>query len=477
FPPGTLLGGRYEVAELLGQGGNGMTYLCRDTDRGHDVAVKCLSLRRQEWHNLRDWKQLDLFEREAAVLRSLEHPGIPRYLACFEQDAERDRAFFLVQEAVQGASLAAMVRSGWRPDEAEVARIAAELLRTLQYLDSRRPPVVHRDVKPENIVVEGGTSGGRVFLVDFGAVQAAAAGADDVLSGSTVVGTFGYMAPEQLRGAASPACDLYGLGATLLFLLSGHPPTAFHADRLRLDLSSVRMGPRLGAVVEGLLEPTSEERMAAEEALAILEGQRLPAWAPGGADAAAEAAIERRQPGGSRVVVKKHGACLEVVIPPKGCDYDCWIVPWVFWFWAQFVLPASTWLLGECGPLALLLVLPAWAMVFVPACRRFCTRERVIIGRRSWRIERQLALGGKAASKWREGNWKTWDESGPVADLKEAATHTPALTMQHYQVVLRDREREDFGFGEALGEYDEPRWLREVINEHLREIRARPHEF
>ena len=157
------------------------------------------------------WKQLERFEREAKVLQGLEHPGIPRYLACFEQDTERDRAFFLVQvgrccraasrrggplcgfrrqdgvslcevyragtpsachpwreagahsagctrlcmslptspplptqEAVQGSSLAAMARSGWRPDEAEVERIATELLGTLRYLHSRRPPVVHR---------------------------------------------------------------------------------------------------------------------------------------------------------------------------------------------------------------------------------------------------------------------------------------------------------------------------------------------
>ncbi|KAL4447567.1 hypothetical protein ABPG75_004786 [Micractinium tetrahymenae] len=321
FPPVTLLGGRYKVAELLGHGMNGVTYRCRDNDSGSDVAVKCLSLR-----SLRDWKQLDLFEREAAVLRSLEHPGIPRYLACFEQDTERDRAFFLVQEAVQGASLAVMLRSGWRADEAEVARIAAELLGTLRYLGSRRPPVVHRkgrdactspavrDVKPENIVVEGGRSGGKVFLVDFGGVQAAtAAAADGLAGGGTVVGTFGFMAPEQFCGAASPACDLYGLGATLLLLLSGRPPSAFLAARLRLDLRSVNMGGRLRAVVKGLLEPAPEERMQAEEALAILEGQRLPAGEPGGADAAAEAAIVKRRPDPSKVTVRK-------ARPPPG---DC----------------------------------------------------------------------------------------------------------------------------------------------------------
>lgn len=83
-----------------------------------------------------------------------------------------------------------------------------------------RASCVCRDIKPDNIVLEGGVTGGRVFLVDFGGVQAVAAGESFAL-GSTVIGTYGYMAPEQFRGAAQPASDLYGLGGTLLYLLSG----------------------------------------------------------------------------------------------------------------------------------------------------------------------------------------------------------------------------------------------------------------
>ena len=87
---------------------------------------------------------------------------------------------------------------------------------------------MRRDVKAENIVLEGGAAGGRVYLVDFGGVQAAAAG-DALQTGSTIIGTYGYMAPEQFRGQATPASDLYGLGGTLLFLLSGVVRTAGRA--------------------------------------------------------------------------------------------------------------------------------------------------------------------------------------------------------------------------------------------------------
>lgn len=217
FSQGTVIGGRYEVDTVLGRGGNGVTYRCTDSDTGRLVAVKALSLR-----SLRDWKQLELFQREAQILENLDHPGIPQYIDAFEEDTAADRAFFLVQELAAGESLEDMVERGWRADESEITRIATELLGILQYLSTRRPAVVHRDIKPSNIVIEGGRTGGRVFLVDFGGVQAAAAAGE--MPSSTVVGTYGFMAPEQFRGAARPASDLYGLGATLLYLLSGRPP-------------------------------------------------------------------------------------------------------------------------------------------------------------------------------------------------------------------------------------------------------------
>jgi hypothetical protein len=312
-----------------------VTYRAADADTGAEVAVKALSLR-----SLRDWKQLELFQREAQTLASLEHPGIPRYIDAFEEDADADRTFFLVQALAEGRTLEDLVQSGWRADEDEVRRIGAELLGVLQYLGERRPPVAHRDVKPANVVLGGGRAGGRVFLVDFGGVQAVAAAGD--LPGSTVVGTYGFMAPEQFRGAAQPASDLYGLGGTLLYLITGRPPSAFPVDRMRLDVSSVRMGTQLEAVVSGLLEPVLEDRMGVEEALAVLQDRRRPARSGGavGGSAFRRAARQaeappafldpgrpavrgagaRRKPPGSRIEVTKRGPRLEIDIPPARFD-------------------------------------------------------------------------------------------------------------------------------------------------------------
>jgi serine/threonine protein kinase len=136
------------------------------------------------------WKSVDLFEREARLLRSLSHPGIPSFVDAFNLDTPTDRMYTLVQRLAPGDTLQALVDSGaWRPDEAEIERIAASMLDILGYLHGLRPPVVHRDVKPSNVLYD--RASGRVTLVDFGAVR------DTFVDGSTMIGTFGYMPPEQ----------------------------------------------------------------------------------------------------------------------------------------------------------------------------------------------------------------------------------------------------------------------------------------
>jgi serine/threonine protein kinase len=144
LPPGMLLAnGRYRLGAPLGSGANATTYRATDTSEsgGAAVAVKALSLR-----GLRDWKQLELFQREASVLSSLSHPSIPRYIDYFESDSASDRAFYIVQAQVPGGrSLGELLSGGGRaPDEAEVLRIATELLGVLKYLGGLRPPVTHR---------------------------------------------------------------------------------------------------------------------------------------------------------------------------------------------------------------------------------------------------------------------------------------------------------------------------------------------
>lgn len=133
-----MVAGRYTVLQELGSGSTSTTYKARTPD-GTVVALKAMSFRA-----MTDWKQLELFEREASILRSLSHPCIPAHIDSFEVDTDDDRAYVLVQELAQGETLEQLVGRGWRVDEAEVQRIATELLGVLEYLGGRRPPVVHR---------------------------------------------------------------------------------------------------------------------------------------------------------------------------------------------------------------------------------------------------------------------------------------------------------------------------------------------
>ncbi|MBO0351169.1 serine/threonine protein kinase [Phormidium pseudopriestleyi FRX01] len=296
--PGDIIKERYQILNLLGQGGIASTYAAEDLNLSQQVAIKILSLRQ-----LKDWKALELFEREGKVLAQLNHPGIPNYLDYFQLDIEGDRRFYIVQEIAPGQSLQNWVESGWRPTELEVREIAKQLLEILAYLHQLTPPVVHRDIKPQNIIRQ---SNNQVFLVDFGAVQDTYR--HTMTSGSTIVGTYGYMAPEQFRGQAKPATDLYGLGATLLFLLTHKDPADFPEKRMKIDFRPyVNITPELADWLENLLEPVIEDRLtSATEALALLQGkrERIVPRSPG-----------NLQPVGSRVVLEKTPRQLKVKVP------------------------------------------------------------------------------------------------------------------------------------------------------------------
>ena len=263
--PEEIIAARYRILDILGQGGVGTTYEAQDLQNGQRVAIKVLSLRR-----MADWKKMELFEREARILSQLNHPGIPHYLDYFQVDTAQDRGFYIAQQLATGKSLAVLVENGWHPDESEVRHLATQVLEILIYLHELTPAVIHRDIKPQNIIQQ---ENGQVFLVDFGAVQDTYH--NTVTGGSTVVGTYGYMAPEQFRGQAVLSTDLYGLGTTLLFLLTGKSPADLPQRKLKIDFRSyVRVSKDFADWLDKMLEPVIEDRFpSAKVALAVLQGK------------------------------------------------------------------------------------------------------------------------------------------------------------------------------------------------------------
>lgn len=244
---------RYQIMEPLGPGGQGNTFRAIDRDTNRSVAVKVLSLR-----SMKDWKFFDLFEREAKVLQGLDHPGIPKYIDRYGSEASGD--YFLVMELVEGRPLRDFLSGDRRLSTEQLRQVFDGLLDILEYLHTLVPPVIHRDIKPANVILR---PDGGVSLVDFGGVRRALAAE----TGSTTVGTFGYMAPEQLYGAASPASDLYALAATVAALLGGVEAEQLPHQGLRIDITTLGVPPDLVPALQGMLEPEPEARLASVQAV------------------------------------------------------------------------------------------------------------------------------------------------------------------------------------------------------------------
>lgn len=248
----TLKDGRYHCSEILGEGSMGRTYLATDHTTGQTVALKALYPSR-----LATLKDFELFEREARILQQLDHPRVPAYIDAFCEGEGDAVCYYIVQAYAGGGDLRELLDSDIRFDEERLLELMIALAEILDYLHSQEPAVVHRDLKPANIIMcdEGQTP----TLVDFGAVR-------EVVrltmgGGSTIIGTFGYMPPEQLMGRALPASDLYALGITSLECLTRRTPSDLHGEDAAAMIDELNgVSTDLQRVLRRLCAPRIDER-------------------------------------------------------------------------------------------------------------------------------------------------------------------------------------------------------------------------
>ena len=264
--PGSRLGnGRYVVRGILGEGAQGTTFDAFDEQEGRPVAIKRFDVR-----GAQSWKDVELAEREARVLATIDHPLVPRYFAHFEEND----SLYLVMEKIEGQTLEEMRRRGGPLPEDEVRRFLTCADRALSYLHGRSSPIVHRDVKPRNVVRR---DDGSYVFVDFGTVS-------ELLvrrGASTVVGTIGYMAPEQLQGRAMPASDVYAVGATAIAALTGADPETLPHRGLKIDVRRAlagRASEAMIATLERMVEPDPDRR--ASSVAGALEWSAQPVAPP-----------------------------------------------------------------------------------------------------------------------------------------------------------------------------------------------------
>jgi serine/threonine protein kinase len=231
-----LIADRYQLQERLNphqSQGSRQTWLAEDLHDRRKVVVKLAPL--QSGLN---WADFKLFEREATILGVLDHPRIPKYLDFLELDTPEYQGSVLVQEYIDARSFQAQVEAGQTFTCEMVKDIAIQVLEILNYLHTINPPVIHRDIKPSNLLLgdRSGHSVGQVYLVDFGAVQTIASAEYDTF---TVVGSYGYMPFEQFGGQCVSASDLYSLGATLIYLLTGQHPADLPQVNGQLEFSDL----------------------------------------------------------------------------------------------------------------------------------------------------------------------------------------------------------------------------------------------
>jgi formylglycine-generating enzyme required for sulfatase activity/serine/threonine protein kinase len=209
---GMLLQERYRIIRLLARGGMGAVYEAEAVHLGNaPVAVK------QTYYNEQQLALREQFEREAATMARLRHPALPRVSDHFVEGGGQ----FLVMEFIPGDDLFALLKRRGRPfDCGQVLAWAETLLDALDYIHTQHPPVIHRDIKPQNLKL---TPRGELFLIDFGLAKNATTPTHS--SASLHAYTLSYAPPEQIEGAGTdPRSDLYSLAATLHHLLAGEPP-------------------------------------------------------------------------------------------------------------------------------------------------------------------------------------------------------------------------------------------------------------
>ncbi|MEW6732924.1 MAG: FHA domain-containing serine/threonine-protein kinase [Acidobacteriota bacterium] len=260
---GCIVADRYVIVKRIGGGGMGSVYLVRDK-RLADAPRALKEMIGQFADEKQRKKAIEDFERESKLLASLEHPSIPTIFDYFSANGR----CYLVMKYINGGDLEGQMRAapdGWLP-ERTVAEWGIQLCDVLDYLHNQEPPIIYRDMKPANIMLDEKTH--RVMLVDFGIARFVAPTQKNV----TAIGTMGYAPPELFAGKVEPRSDLYSLGATMFHLVTGTDPqtnplllfdfTRYPRPRQINPQISEKMDQILGKAVEH--RPTNRFASAAE---------------------------------------------------------------------------------------------------------------------------------------------------------------------------------------------------------------------
>ena len=265
------LAANYTFIRLLGEGTNGKTWLAEQKLTKSLVAIKVMKFALAE-----NFKSYELFCREAEVMKSLNIPGVPKVFECEAGDVSS--LSYIIQEYIEYPSLQTIIAERGKLSERQTVLILEKLAEIIYQLQTNYvPPVIHRDIKPSNVLCDLSGTDPKVSLIDFGAVANPQKRSDK----STVAGTFGYMAPEQMLNDVVIQSDYYALGALAAYLLTGVEPyameeleSAFKLDYVgAIQKEAPDTSKAMIALLEHLLDPVANKRPI--NAAALLDEIRL----------------------------------------------------------------------------------------------------------------------------------------------------------------------------------------------------------
>jgi len=256
----------YQNIEAIGQGSSGIARKATDPE-GNLVVIK--ELKTVLLPNMGEdaiKSAIDTFGKEAKILGRIYHPNIPECTDSFAREVEGEIKFYIVTKYVEGTSLRQYMKAG-RFGEEQAKELLRQLLETAKYLQSFENPILHRDINPNNIILD---KNGKYQLVDFGIAA--------IQSGGTVqgteCGTIGYAAPEQIAlGKASTSSDVHGIGATVISMLTGKEPHDMGNDWQADFVKHTNISPEFAAILTKTVAPNKDNRyQSAAEVLRDLEG-------------------------------------------------------------------------------------------------------------------------------------------------------------------------------------------------------------
>lgn len=458
-----ILHNRYQLQQQLGHNGTRQTWLAKDLtlQPSESVVIKLLP-----FHAQMQWDELKLFEREIAVLKTLNHSRVPSYLDSFELKLSTGISWFVLVEAfIVGRSLAEVIQQGQTLTTAQICKIAMQVLMILIDLHESKPQILHRDIKPSNLILGNDN---QIYLIDFGAVQ------DQQSTGATftIVGTSGYAPPEQFFARAVPESDLYALGATLIHLLTGTFPGDLPQRELRIQFRDAVVIPdSLAEWIEKLTAPDVSDRFrTARQALEALHHIDLK-----------PTVRSRPRPPHSRIRLDKTPQRLIIHFPGIGLSprqIAVFVLEFSFlgiliwWLWTGF--PPTEFLPKAAIKDSELVIFIQFIRFLVTILwwMTFCTV--MASGLRKWQPNRIDFHKDRFRLDWRLLGRCLWRESGYISDIQEVdssmqvSTHKPWFGKRPQTpmiLIQAGNHRYTFGAGYTEVEYI---WLVHEIKHWLK---------